>query len=1029
MSTPVINETIAVADPTRVSGLVRLVAREGGGGVAYTNAATPVTLGGTIRVSFDANGELKADDGETDLELNPNSGDDDDAIASPSGTVWQYEIRYPGDRTPVVRWLDVPDTAGPVQVADITVDLPTELALRARLGDLADVTTAGASDGDSLVYDSATGLWHPVAVEGGEGGGDAAPYTPTAREVTLYDALSSDAIIPVTPTRFEINDGTNTRFPSGGTWGIPAEDPFIPDNTVFDMRDVELIPVADDGSGFVYSSKLTPSVTENRQGVWYIGGFWGNDPTLYDVENEPWATWHDSCAVSVQTADFVHVGGWLYNVGDGWAFSAAAGETDPERTATNWSVIGCAIDGPKGGANDRQGYCHDDAVENDTYYSGLIEDSLFNGVFGFYSAVAGSARDGRAETVTFRDNLVRLAPYDNSFKAYAGTPIYGPDQHSVFFKTQTHTAGSTGYPPNMRFEGRHVFYADQEDGYATLHGLDLPPEMSGQTIEVDSDAEIILIWGGSGDYPQMDNWTAACTASGATLTVYDNLTQEQARAVWNEYAEDWRGKHPILKVGREVATIADESITQYKLADDSLRERHFGNNCIVEDAIYPNTISKDSLALTLFNNYVHGRGTNASRPAAAASNAGWFYYSTDVNGGTLYRSNGTTWQQIGPDYNNSVLVAASDPLGDRAYSAALVDDLSGVSSASTARTNLGLGGAAVLSVGTAAGTVAAGDDGRFVPAAGTGTSGDLLTHDGSANGVWETPVELSDVVITIETDAPSGDVLVSDGDEWVASTPADLTDLPSAAAAADADLALVNQGGSLVEMTLANLAQYVEAELAAADISGFDTQVRTNRIDQMAAPNTGLSWSQALTITASSGTSITAVTPSSGTGLLVGDGTASHGGIAASTNLFGSVVSFYGNMSDGVPKTTLSTTALSFGPGGAGAYDVTFTRSGSAAMAVVGQITFSTGITLSAVNVVTDTSTGTKIGTGTSQKLGFWNATPVVQYSTTGTATGFTAGGGTTATHLSTYTGNTGSTAYTNGDVVRALKLAGIIAA
>lgn len=59
---------------------------------------------------------------------------------------------------------------------------------------------------------------------------------------------------------------------------------------------------------------------------------------------------------------------------------------------------------------------------------------------------------------------------------------------------------------------------------------------------------------------------------------------------------------------------------------------------------------------------------------------------------------------------------AADPHGDRAYAAALVDDLSGVSDASTARTNLGLGGAALLSVGTSAGTVAAGDDSRIVAA-------------------------------------------------------------------------------------------------------------------------------------------------------------------------------------------------------------------------------------------------------------------------------------------------------------------------
>lgn len=52
----------------------------------------------------------------------------------------------------------------------------------------------------------------------------------------------------------------------------------------------------------------------------------------------------------------------------------------------------------------------------------------------------------------------------------------------------------------------------------------------------------------------------------------------------------------------------------------------------------------------------------------------------------------------------------ADPAGT---AAALVDDLSGVTDAATARSNLGLGGAAVLAVGTTAGTVAAGDDARL----------------------------------------------------------------------------------------------------------------------------------------------------------------------------------------------------------------------------------------------------------------------------------------------------------------------------
>jgi hypothetical protein len=46
---------------------------------------------------------------------------------------------------------------------------------------------------------------------------------------------------------------------------------------------------------------------------------------------------------------------------------------------------------------------------------------------------------------------------------------------------------------------------------------------------------------------------------------------------------------------------------------------------------------------------------------------------------------------------------------------------------------------------------------------------------------------------------------------------------------------------------------------------------------------------------------------------------------------------------------------------------------------LVGEITASGNLTISTKNIVTDTTTGTKIGTATTQKLAFWNATPVVQ--------------------------------------------------
>ncbi len=52
----------------------------------------------------------------------------------------------------------------------------------------------------------------------------------------------------------------------------------------------------------------------------------------------------------------------------------------------------------------------------------------------------------------------------------------------------------------------------------------------------------------------------------------------------------------------------------------------------------------------------------------------------------------------------------------------------------------------------------------------------------------------------------------------------------------------------------------------------------------------------------------------------------------------------------------------------------------SGAVTFTGGVTISTSnLTITDVNIVLSTSTGTKIGTGTTQKIGFWNATPVVQ--------------------------------------------------
>jgi hypothetical protein len=81
------------------------------------------------------------------------------------------------------------------------------------------------------------------------------------------------------------------------------------------------------------------------------------------------------------------------------------------------------------------------------------------------------------------------------------------------------------------------------------------------------------------------------------------------------------------------------------------------------------------------------------------------------------------------------------------------------------------------------------------------------------------------------------------------------------------------------------------------------------------------------------------------------------------------------------------------------------------------------GITLAdATNIGVGTGTGTKIGTSTTQKFGFWNATPIVQPTTAIAASTFVANTSGIANDTATFDG------YTAGQVVKALRNMGILA-
>ena len=82
-------------------------------------------------------------------------------------------------------------------------------------------------------------------------------------------------------------------------------------------------------------------------------------------------------------------------------------------------------------------------------------------------------------------------------------------------------------------------------------------------------------------------------------------------------------------------------------------------------------------------------------------------------------------------------------------------------------------------------------------------------------------------------------------------------------------------------------------------------------------------------------------------------------------------------------------------------------------------------LTLKAATLSTDVTTGLKIGGNASQKLGFYGTTPAVQPGNSGVVAGTSAGN---LANISTATGNIGSSAYTLGDIVAALKTSGLIA-
>jgi hypothetical protein len=146
-------------------------------------------------------------------------------------------------------------------------------------------------------------------------------------------------------------------------------------------------------------------------------------------------------------------------------------------------------------------------------------------------------------------------------------------------------------------------------------------------------------------------------------------------------------------------------------------------------------------------------------------------------------------------------------------------------------------------------------------------------------------------------------------------------------------------------------------------------------------------------------------------------------GTSGMTTTGGALHVYAGNSADNVARFygTTGNSFLNIRTVSNGALMELYSSSGVAGIILNGQ--FSNAITLAAGrNIVFDTVSGGRIGSATNEKIGFWNATPIVQPTTAVTAATLVSGGGTAITSTDTFDG------YTLQKIVKALRNTGILA-
>ncbi|MEP6622988.1 MAG: hypothetical protein ABJC79_00970 [Acidimicrobiia bacterium] len=229
------------------------------------------------------------------------------------------------------------------------------------------------------------------------------------------------------------------------------------------------------------------SFTGGPNACWYGGRIIGTFP-----QTTRWDQYHHTGGLNFQSDRFTLLGLRVHNYGDGIRVRDGA---------RDFTISGAHLS-----------FIHDDCVENDQLYTGVVEDSLLDGCYVAFSArpSSGDQVDGHTNTYTIRDNVVRLQAMPTVYKGKA-------PGHGGFFKWADK---GTKVSPKLVVRD-NVFRVDSRPNHQTLG---LP---AGYDVKCSNN---VVVWLGKGRYPDR---LPKC------------FTVTRDRKVWDRAVAAWHAAHPL----------------------------------------------------------------------------------------------------------------------------------------------------------------------------------------------------------------------------------------------------------------------------------------------------------------------------------------------------------------------------------------------------------------------------------------------------------------------------------------------------